>query len=193
MRKDIVEFIKAGLQKPLEVSTIVPTSSALAHRMLAELQIHDGLVVELGTGTGAITRHLVQKITDPQRYLGFEINDEMTQFMREHYPQLKFAQAAADQVLQFTPPGSVDSVISSLPWTVFSIKTQTTTLNAIFEALRPGGIFITYVCLNAAISPLARSFVHQLRATFATVKKSPIEWRNFPPAFVYFARKAEAR
>jgi phospholipid N-methyltransferase len=189
MRKDLIEFIKAGLQKPLEVSTIVPTSSALALRMLSEVQTDNGIVLELGTGTGAITRHLNKKLKDPKQYIGFEINDEMTRFMRENYPHLHFEQAPADQIGRFTPPESVDSVVSSLPWSVFSTKTQESTLKAIFEVLRPGGIFITYICLNAALSPLARSFLHQLKETFSSVRRSPVEWRNFPPASVYYARK----
>lgn len=192
LRSDVVEFVKAAIQKPLEVSTIFPTSPALAQRLITDIPSSDGWVVELGPGTGAITRFLAPKLRDPKRYLGLEINEDMVQFLRRTFPQLHFEQSSADQIAELTGGQLVSAAVSSLPWTLFSRELQETTLRSIHAALSPNGVFVTYVCVNASVSPRARSFLKLLKSLFPEVERSPIEWRNIPPAFVYRATKAPA-
>lgn len=188
MGDDVVQFLKAALKNPLEVSTVFPTSKALALRMLREVPDFDGQIVELGTGTGAITRFLSAKILDPTQYLGLDLSEEMIGFMRKAYPHLRFEASAADQLPQLCPDGSVSAVVSSLPWTLFSPSTQESTLKAIKNVLKPEGVFITYMCLNTAWTPAAQNFMRLLREHFTGVTKGSFEWRNMPPARVIVSR-----
>ena len=60
MDRAAVEFLKAAARRPLGVATVFPTSRALAERIVEEAAAGPpGGVLELGAGTGAITRHLV--------------------------------------------------------------------------------------------------------------------------------------
>lgn len=90
---------------------------------------------------------------------------------------------------EVTGPGTQSAVISSLPWTMFSSALQKRTLTGIHSALVEGGRFVTYVCINAAWYPQAQHFGGLLSGMFASVEKTPIEWRNIPPAFIYVCRK----
>ncbi len=184
------EFLKAAIRSPLEVSTIFPTSKFLANRLLNNAKVEDAKsVVELGCGTGAITRHLQPRLKRRDAYTGIEISAQMVSYLKREYPTLKFAEGRAENICSFVSPGSVDSVVSSLPWSLFPSEMQVNTLNGIHEALRPGGVFVTYVCINALVYPNAQGFLKALRSTFTSVSRSELELLNVPPAYVYIAKK----
>jgi len=184
--RDTFEFVKAALRRPLEVSTVFPTSRSLAETTLDFTDLGRAeKIVELGCGTGAITKHLVTRLPNPQSYLGVELDTKMVEFMRNEFPKLRFENGPASDLTKWVEPGSVDVVVSSLPWTVFSTGTQLTTLKSIVSALKPGGVFVTYVLVNAIFMPQGRSIVRLLRENFRDVHRSDLEWRNIPPAYVF--------
>lgn len=188
--RDVLEFVKAALRNPLNVSTVFPTSQALAETLLARGDLRGAArVAELGAGTGAITKHLAARLKHPEVYLGVELDPQMVEFLKQKFPGLKFATGLAQDLCQWVPEQSVDVVVSSLPWTIFSNETQTKTIDAIVRALKPGGVFLTYICVNAMAYPQARGFIERLKNGFSDVTRSPLEWRNIPPAFVFQAKK----
>jgi len=190
LARDILEFVKAAIRNPLNVSTVFPTSKALAETLLARGDLrHAERVAELGAGTGAITKHLATRLAKPESYIGIELDPRMVEFLRREYPGLRFAKGLAEDLCDWVPERSVDVVISSLPWTMFSDETQTKTVEAIVRALKPGGVFVTYICVNAMAYPRARSFIERLKNGFSEVTRAPLEWRNIPPAFVFQAKK----
>lgn len=186
-----IAFIKAALKNPLEVSTIFPTRPALARRMLTTVGLNQGdkLLVEVGTGTGAITRFMEPMIQNRSRYLGIEINPDLIKYLREHFPYLRFECAPAQDVARLAGKESANVVVSSLPWTMFSQEVQEATLSAIHEVLVPGGHFVTFICLNSEVYPSARHFKNLMRKNFARFEKREVEWKNIPPATVYLCTK----
>ena len=190
MRNDFVEFFKAAMRNPLEVATIFPTSQALAERMLnlADLD-RPGMVAEVGCGTGAITKYIQPRLKDLKRYVGIELNSDLIHYLRRNYPELRFEEGPAEMLPQVAGAGRVTTVVSSLPWTVFSPELQKRTLNGIYESLAENGRFVTYVCLNSSWYPQAQHFGGLVHGMFRSVVKSPVEWRAMPPAFVYLCTK----
>jgi phospholipid N-methyltransferase len=189
MGNQTLEFVKAAIRDPFRVSTIFPTSKALAETLLDQTQLEScQSVVELGAGTGAITRHLRRRIQN-NSYLGIELDHEMVIFLREKFTDLKFQEGRAEDLLRWVLPHSVNVIVSSLPWTIFDEGTQKRTLAAISGALQPNGVFLTYLCANALWYPQAKVFLSRLETNFSSVKKSRLEWRNIPPAYVFRAQK----
>ncbi len=190
MTREAFEFIKAALRNPLDVSTVFPTSPALAEAMIARGELSSASqVVELGPGTGAITKHIAKRLRSPSVYLGVELDPRMVEFLRKEFPALRFENGPAENLPQWLPEQSVDLVISSLPWTLFPTEVQTKTVDSIVRSLKPGGVFLTYICINAMFFPQARPFIKKLRTSFRDVSRSRLEWRNIPPAFVFKATK----
>jgi phosphatidylethanolamine/phosphatidyl-N-methylethanolamine N-methyltransferase len=190
MARDTFEFVKAALRRPMEVSTVFPTSKALAETLLNHANLASAeKIVELGTGTGAITKHLQKRLVNPQSYLGIELDEKMVEFMKTEFPKLRFEAGLAADLPRWVAPDSVDVVVSSLPWTVFSTETQLKTIQAIISCLKPGGSFVTYVLASVLYMPQGRSLIRLLRENFRDVQRSDIEWRNIPPAFVFRSLK----
>ncbi len=191
MDRAAVEFLKAAARRPLGVATVFPTSGALAKRLVGVATGRPGAsVIELGAGTGAITRHLAEAA--PGRVTALEIDPEMVRFLRGRFPDVRVRCAPAEALGTEVAPATVDAVVASLPWTMLSTVTQEQILAAVHAALAPGGVFATYLCLNAYLNPKARTFQARLRAWFPQVEEGPVEWRNLPPAVPWFAWTSRA-
>jgi phosphatidylethanolamine/phosphatidyl-N-methylethanolamine N-methyltransferase len=50
-------------------------------------------------------------------------------------------------------------------------------------------VFSTFAYLQGLVLPNARALRERLDAEFSNVTRSPIVWRNLPPAFVYVCRR----
>lgn len=191
MQNEVIEFVKAAIKNPRDVSTVFPTSRWLAQRLLDEVPIGpNSFIVEVGAGTGAITQHLLRRLSKPgEQYLGVELNQQMVSYLKTYFPNLKFEEGPAQNLAVWLKDKKADGVVSSLPWTIFSETLQTETLEAIYDSLKPGGVFATYMCLNSAWYPQAKRFKEKVHTMFKAVDKTPVEWRNIPPAFVFRCTK----
>ncbi|MDP2310904.1 MAG: methyltransferase domain-containing protein [Pseudomonadota bacterium] len=189
MDRPSVAFLKAAARRPLGVATVFPTSSALARRLITPLtQSPPGRVIELGAGTGAITRHLVDAA--PGQVTALEIDPELARFLRSHLGDIRVVCAPAEDMGHVVEPRTARAVVASLPWTMLSPLTQERIFAAVHKALVPGGVFATYLCLNAYLHPKARTFRARLHTWFPRVEEGAIEWRNLPPAVPWFAWSA---
>lgn len=149
-----------------------------------------GAVLELGPGTGALTRHIAEALPASSRYLGLEMNDAFVEKLRREFPKLSFEAAAAqdydfDGVLG--PGGHFDSVVSGLPWTAFPEALQIAILDHVLPRLRPGGVFTTFAYTGFHLLPAGRHFRAVLSQRCEVLTTTATVWRNLPPAFVYVA------
>ena len=70
----------ANFQK---TASVVPSSRFLAEAMVEPLPLHAAkVVVELGPGTGVMTRELLQLVPDGCQVLAFEINPQFIEYLR---------------------------------------------------------------------------------------------------------------
>jgi phospholipid N-methyltransferase len=76
-------------------------------------------------------------------------------------------------------------VLSGLPWASFPEELQLKLMDAVCEALAPKGVFATFAYLQGTLLPAGKRFGKTLESRFSEVRKSPVVWRNLPPAFVY--------
>jgi phospholipid N-methyltransferase len=79
----------------------------------------------------------------------------------------------------------VDCILSGLPWAAFPEQLQDRLLEEACKNLAPQGFFVTFAYLQGLLLPAGRRFARKIRGRFTHVEKSPVVWRNLPPAFVY--------
>jgi phosphatidylethanolamine/phosphatidyl-N-methylethanolamine N-methyltransferase len=114
------------------------------------------LILELGAGTGSLTRGLVRAGCPPERIVAVERERPLAAMLRREFPAITVIEADATQIGQHLAGRSVDSlaaVVSSLPIKWFSAQAQYAVVRPCLDRLGPGGKF--FQLTNAFVSPLA--------------------------------------
>lgn len=186
------EFLKAAVKNPLQLSTIFQTSPWLARSVLRQVDFANaGHIMELGAGAGAITGEVARRLTPSCQFTAFEVVPSLAEYLKRTYPaQMEIVVGSAELASDYAKKkGPADAVVSSLPWTIFPEKLQEDILDSVAKSLKPGGKFMTYVCVNAELYPAAKSLKSKMKKKFSKVERQPTEWRNIPPASVYVCTK----
>lgn len=189
-----LEFFLQFVTEPVSVSSVVPSSKALAEMVTNHGGVRDAsFVVEFGPGTGAITQVIWDQLPRDAGFLAMEINPKFVSVLRRYYPQVPVVADSAlntRKYLEERGVASCDTIISGLPFASFDDDLQSRMLEESSKLLRPGGRFVTFSYLLSPYLPKGRRFGKKLREHFAEVEKSEVIWQNIPPAFVYCATKA---
>ena len=153
------------------------------------------VVVELGPGTGAFTRFIVDRIGPETHFVALELDQQNAKSLAERFPNGHFHHDSAENLHRYMPvangskkPLKADYIVSGLPWGSMTVGTQKRILQPVLSALKPGGAFTAMAYIHALWLPSSRHFRRQLEAHFKSVQVSPIVWRNLPPAVVYCCR-----
>lgn len=186
-------FIGQMMLNPGDVGAIVPSSRTLADHIALTAGVREAnLVIEYGPGTGAITRSIVMHAPDPSKVICLEINDAFVGILRREYPEINVRNDSATGVLRHVRDmghDSCDAIVSGLPFASFDDRLQNEILEATYDALAPGGRFVTFSYCCSGYLPRGRSFQKNLSKHFNSFKKSSMIWKNFPPAFTLCATK----
>jgi len=178
-------FLGQLIRSPHKISAIAPSSAALARRMAMELPLdRTGPVVELGAGTGKITRALLEAGVTPDDLHAFELNEEFVDNLRSGFPNIHVHHNKAQEMDQLGL-NNVRAVVSGLPFLSMPGSIQHAILRASFKAMGPGGVYIQFT--YGPKSPVQDRVSEELALTYT---KSETIWGNLPPARVYSFRCA---
>ncbi|MFC0214984.1 class I SAM-dependent methyltransferase [Paenibacillus chartarius] len=176
-------FMQKFLSNPLQVGSIIPSSRFLGQKMAGAVPWRETrTVVELGAGTGAITKHLLAQMHEDCRVWLFEKDNLMRKRLEEQFSGFTCHSHAESLTLVIRQSGfeHVDCIVSGLPFFNFPPALRETILSQVYQALKPGGRFIAFQYSLQMKPKLAERFELEQLAFV------PL---NFPPAFVYICRK----
>ncbi len=186
-------LLKEFLFKPVTVGTVWPSSNALCREMITDVNISQAdLIVELGPGTGPITRYILENKKSDAHLVAIELSKRLCDHLSETMPEAEFINASAEELpalLKERDYGQADLIVSGLPWASFSGDLQRRILDQAVASLRHGGYFTTFAYIQGKMLPSYHRFRKLLENEFDEVVLSPIVWKNFPPAFVYRCRR----
>jgi phosphatidylethanolamine/phosphatidyl-N-methylethanolamine N-methyltransferase len=184
-----LHFLWAGLAKGAQTGGIVPSQRFLVGRMIAPVpEDYTGRILELGAGTGALTLRLAARCPDA-RILSCEINPTLARTTRNHLAtvglsdRVEVVAGSAENLLAGmiqSGANKLDYVISGIPLGNLRAEETAALINLIHQSLAPGGWYIQF-----QHSLLDRK---RIMASFLNIRSVPV-FLNFPPAFVYYARK----
>ncbi|MEU8544290.1 methyltransferase domain-containing protein [Streptomyces sp. NPDC048717] len=183
-----VEF----LRRPLTTGAIAASSRRLGYAMTEGIGLERArTVLELGPGTGVFTDAILARLAPDARLVAVEINPVLAARLSatRRDPRLTVVRGSAATDLVAPAGGPADAVVSGLPWTVMPRALRGRVLDAVAEALVPGGRFTTFAYLHAARTPPARRLADELALRFDRLERSPVVWANLPPAFVHRATR----
>lgn len=177
-------FFSKWLQAPLRVASVTPSSAHLARAMAAALPAGDGLVVELGGGTGPITQALLDTGLDADHLTVIERDPHFCRYLEKRFniARLICGDALDLQTLIREQVGGmpVRAVVSGLPLLTMSPVLQRNLLDQALALTHGLGPFIQFS--YGWGSPLKSS----VRASLGLSARCAAHvWRNVPPAKVW--------
>jgi len=184
-----LSFFKTFAKKPTRVGAVWPSSNALARMMVKDIGLENAsAAVEIGPGTGAVTSVILDAIPDSAEFIAIEIDPGLHEIFTKRFPSVKSHNECASNIVSILRKENIDKldvVLSGLPWASFPEELQLKLMDAVCEALAPKGVFATFAYLQGTLLPAGKRFGKTLESRFSEVRKSPVVWRNLPPAFVY--------
>ncbi len=178
MHLDQLLFYRALFSNPRQTGAICPSSKALAKEMTSHVVLEgNGLVVELGAGTGVITHALSKVIVNPENMIVIECSNILVKNLQNRFPGHRIINGDASKLrnLLENETKQVNTIISSLPLRSLPKKVTETILREITTILSPGG---RYIQLTYSFRNIPNS-LHQFEKIFT--KRI---WNNCPPARV---------
>lgn len=176
------DFLRGLISNPRGVSAPTPSSSTLARAIAAEVDLsRDGLVIELGPGTGVVTKALLEHGVPADRLVVIEQEPCFAQVLRKRLPQVTVHQGDAlifESQIAFD--AQVAAIVSGLPLLQIPLAARRSLLRRALACQEKGGLFIQLsYSWRPPVPPEPGMTLHK-----RTV------WRNFPPAHVWTYRAA---
>lgn len=182
--EDEARFIRTWIENPLKTGAVSPSSPELCREMAAHVDpAHDGVVIELGPGTGPVTEALLARGLPPERLLLIEYDGDFCRLLRERFPGVTVVQGdayALRHTLQEKAAQPIAAIVSSLPLMTRPPSVRKALLAEALEMMPPGSPFIQFT--YAAKPPVPHDAAYETR-------RGKRVWRNIPPARVWIYRK----
>jgi len=182
---DEVAFIRHWIDKPLSMGAVTPSSKVLARAMARYVDPESpGPVIELGPGTGAVTKALVEHGVDPARLVLVEFNPSFCRLLRTRYPAATVIQGDAYRIKHLLSGLLRDpaaAVVSGLPLQTKPFKRRLQLIEEAFELMAPNAPFVQFT--YAMVTPIPKKHAG------VTAHPSELIWQNLPPARVWVYRK----
>ena len=188
---DNARFIKQWLENPRLIGAVSPSGPALAKTMAGYVELsREGPVVELGPGTGPVTKALLARGVPADRLVLVEYEQRFCKMLADRYPGVRIVQGDAyglKKTLAGKIEGRVATVVSSLPLLVRPERDRVELLHQAFELMGDDGLFIQFTYgLTKSPMPL---HAHDVSGAYVGKGSAPI-LLNIPPARVWRYRKA---
>ena len=184
-------FFGALVKNPRAVGAILPSSANLARRMVRDVE-PGARVVELGPGTGVITREILARNGSGGSLLAVDVNRAFVDRLRRSWPGLDCVCASAEILPVLTAERGwthVDHIVSGLPFAVLPAATTRLILDGVHQVLRVGGTFTTFQYVHAYRVPSAAAFRRDMSSRLLSRPASQLVVRNVPPALVLTWRR----
>src|SRR5215470_15130838 len=148
-------FFGLWLQKPLRIAAANPSGARLADALASLVDLRrPGPVLELGAGTGSLTRGLVRAGCPLDRIIALEREPRLIGVLRREFPGMTVIEGDASRIAEhlFGRAEQLCSVVPSLPIKWFPPEAQAAIIKPCLDLLGPGGRFLQLT--NAFSSPL---------------------------------------
>ena len=173
-------FLREWLTNPLRMGSVVPSSPALCRRIARNIRREaDQFVLELGAGTGVISRALLASGVPAEALVVVEIATDMARHLRDILPGATVIEGDARELPSLLPAalhGRIGSVVCGVPLVLLPLAEQKRFIDAI-DAVAPGRGFLHYSYCATSPLPWRR---HRL-----TAKRAAWTPLNLPPASVW--------
>ncbi|WP_193170458.1 class I SAM-dependent methyltransferase [Nisaea nitritireducens] len=187
--REEIFFLSRWLRAPLKTGSVRPSGRDLTRLIagaVADLA-PDEWIVELGGGTGAVTRALIENGIAPDRMVVLERDRALSDWLRRAFPEVTVVTGDAEHLrrhLAANNAGPVRKIVSSLPLLSLPRSQRNVILAEAFAVLGADGSLVQYS--YGPSCPVSRTLRNGLGINARHVGTA---WRNLPPARVWEFKK----
>lgn len=177
--RENLQFLRGLVANPSGVSSVFPSSPALARAIAAEVDpSRPGTVLELGPGTGAVTRALIARGIAPSRLRLVERDNRFVRHLRKRFAGVSVEEGDALDVrgAHAGHDEPLAAIVSGLPLLNFPVIVRRQLLEDALTWLPSGAPFVQ---LSFGMAPPVPASVRW------DVRRAGVVLRNIPPARVW--------
>ena len=182
-----IEFLQAFLKNPGKVGSIKPSSPELAQKMIEGIKPDkNNAVLELGVGTGAITKFLQEIVPDDKSYLGIELDRDLVRLLRRNFPDMQIVRGNAvdtTAIHERSGIGKISYIICCLPFVSLPNEVGDQIMLEIDKFMEQGCTFSTFQYAHGYYFPSAVKLRKFMYNRCGRAKRSPLIVKNVPPAY----------
>lgn len=145
--KEAFLFAKNCLCNPRKVGSICPSSQTLGRAMVSFLQNRQqSTIIELGSGTGSITKTLLKSGINLNNFYACEISSALVRHLQKRFPEIHVLEGDASELTQVFEKlvGKVDCIFSGLPLKSLPSSLVDKIIDQQYELLKPEGTIIQF-------------------------------------------------
>ncbi|WP_026613533.1 phospholipid N-methyltransferase PmtA [Ensifer aridi] len=180
-----IRFFKGWMHNTRAVGAILPTSSITARRMASIINPSSGLpVLELGPGTGVITKAILERGIAPEKLVSVEYSTEFFNHLKARFDGVQFINGDAFDLSRTLGPladQQFDSVVSAVPLLNFPMHRRVELIEDLLSRIPVGRpvVQISYGPLSPVVAMPDRYRIQHFDFVV----------RNIPPAQLWIYRK----
>ncbi len=174
-------FLLRALRNPRQLGAIAPSSRHLGALLARHAAVDDhSPIVELGGGSGSLTRAMIKSGIAPERIYVIELEPTLATYLKTALPNVNVIHGNATDLRKILPPevlGKVHRVVSGLPMINMPEAVRGEILESCFDIMAPGGAYLQYTySLRSSINDKVYGL---------TKKRLGTIFLNIPPATVW--------
>ncbi|OLP53448.1 SAM-dependent methyltransferase [Rhizobium rhizosphaerae] len=180
-----IRFFKGWISNTKAVGAILPTSGITARRMASVIEPHSGRpVLELGPGTGVITKAILGRGVRPENLYSIEYSTDFYLHLKRSFEGVNFINGDAfdlDTTLGDARDTTFDCVISAVPLLNFPMSRRVALIEDLLARLPVGRpvVQISYGPMSPVVAMPGRYIIQHLDFVV----------RNIPPAQLWIYRR----
>ena len=176
-----VNFLMESLKDLKTVGTFTRSSDFLSKQMIKPIDFSKAkVIVELGAGDGAITKHILSQMSEDAQLFAFEVNPIFCKKLEDmNDPRLVVLQEDVNElkkVMLDHGHEEVDYILSAIPFVAFSKEDTMNIVSQAREILGGAGKYIQ-VHYSTVLKKIYKSIFPKVDLNFVLV--------NLPPAWVF--------
>ncbi len=179
-------FLMGFVKHPRMVGSVIPSTRILIDKMLEPVDWESTkLFVEYGPGVGTFTEQILDRLAPDATLLTIDTNPDFTAYLNGKFTDSRLdavtgSAANVRRIMAERGFGEADFILSGLPFSTLPPGVGPRIAAETAEAIRPGGAFLVY-----QFSPKVRQYIDP---HFDRIDRG-FEWRNIPPATLFWAWK----
>jgi phospholipid N-methyltransferase len=176
-----MSFITQVFSNINTIGAVAPSSKYLTQKMIKPIDFENAeIIVELGAGTGVMTKAILKKMKPNARLISFEINTDFIENLEKiNDPRFLLLNESVENfksILENLGINKVDYVVSGLPIAILKDLLVNKLLAEVSTSLNENGKFIQFQYSKFSLKDLKKHF-QQVETDFTAL--------NLPPAWVY--------